>query len=63
MPFPPVPDSPVAGEFIASPNHGERRGYGRPDCVILHYTGMPTGAEALALLCNPAAEVDRKSVV
>lgn len=57
MPFPPVPDSPVAGEFIASPNHGERRGYGRPDCVILHYTGMPTGAEALALLCNPAAEV------
>jgi N-acetylmuramoyl-L-alanine amidase len=57
MQFPPVPDSPVAGEFIASPNHGERRGYARPDSVILHYTGMPTGAEALAWLCNPASEV------
>lgn len=53
----PVPDSPVASEFIASPNHGERRGYAQPDCVILHYTGMPTGAGALAQLCNPAAEV------
>jgi N-acetylmuramoyl-L-alanine amidase len=51
------PDSPVAAEFIASPNHGKRRGYARPDCIILHYTGMPTGAEALALLCEPAAEV------
>jgi N-acetylmuramoyl-L-alanine amidase len=50
-------DSPVAGEFIASPNHGDRRGPRRPDCVILHYTGMPTGAEALAWLCNPASEV------
>jgi len=53
----PVLDSLVAREFIASPNHGERRGYGRPDSVILHYTGMPTGAEALAWLCNPGSEV------
>ena len=52
-----VPDSPVATEFIASPNHNERRGFSRPDCVILHYTGMPTGAEALAWLCNRASEV------
>jgi N-acetylmuramoyl-L-alanine amidase len=51
------PDSPVAGEFIASPNHGERRGFHRPDAVILHYTGMPTGAQALAWLCDPASEV------
>jgi N-acetylmuramoyl-L-alanine amidase len=57
MSLPPVPDSSVAVEFIASPNHGERRGYARPDNVILHYTGMPTGAEALAWLCNPASEV------
>jgi N-acetylmuramoyl-L-alanine amidase len=57
MKFGPVPDSPVAGEFFASPNHGERRGFSRPDSVILHYTGMPTGAEALALLCDPASEV------
>ncbi len=52
-----VPDSPVADEFIASPNHGERRGFHRPDAVILHYTGMPTGAQALAWLCDPASEV------
>jgi N-acetylmuramoyl-L-alanine amidase len=38
-----------------SPNHGERL---RPvSALILHYTGMPTSAEALALLCSPAAEV------
>jgi N-acetylmuramoyl-L-alanine amidase len=53
----PRPDSPVAGDFVASPNHGERRGDRRPDCVILHYTGMPTAAEAAAWLCNPASEV------
>jgi N-acetylmuramoyl-L-alanine amidase len=52
-----LPDSAIAEDFIASPNHNERRGFGRPDCVILHYTGMPTGSEALAWLCNPASEV------
>src|SRR5579872_1196894 len=51
------PDSPLAERFIASPNHTERRGYATPDCVILHYTGMPTGAAALALLRHPASEV------
>ncbi len=53
----PRPDSPLAESFAASPNHGERRGGGRPDCVILHYTGMPTGEEALERLCDPASEV------
>jgi N-acetylmuramoyl-L-alanine amidase len=57
MKFPRKPDSPVATEFAASPNHGERRGYLAPDCVILHYTGMATGAAALKQLCNPVAEV------
>lgn len=28
-----------------------------PDMIILHYTGMPTGAEALARLRDPAAQV------
>jgi len=51
------PDSPLAERFLASPNHTERRGYSAPNCVILHYTGMPTGAAALALLCDPNAEV------
>ena len=53
----PVPDSPLAEEFLASPNHNERRGYARPDCLILHYTGMPTAEAALARLLDPASEV------
>ena len=40
-----------------SPNFGERRGARRPDLVVLHYTAMPTCAEALARLCDPIAEV------
>src|SRR5208283_3937696 len=49
------PDSPLAAEFIASPNFGARRG--TPNALILHYTGMPTADVALALLVDPAAEV------
>jgi N-acetylmuramoyl-L-alanine amidase len=51
------PDSPLAKRVMPSPNHGERRGSTRPDSLVLHYTGMPTGASALAWLCNPIAEV------
>ncbi len=58
-----VPDSPAAAEFVASPNHNERRGFGRPDAVILHYTGMPTGAQALARLCDPSSEVSSHYLV
>jgi N-acetylmuramoyl-L-alanine amidase len=57
MTEPPTPDSPFARRFVASPNHGERRGYGRPNCLILHYTGMPTGEAALKALTDPASEV------
>jgi len=40
-----------------SPNH-EPRAAGVPlDTVVLHYTGMPTGAEAIARLRDPAATV------
>ena len=52
----PKPDSPVAAKVFPSPNHGERKG-GPPDMIILHYTGMPTGAEALMRLTNPVSEV------
>jgi N-acetylmuramoyl-L-alanine amidase len=38
-----------------SPNFDQRRG--PPDMIVLHYTGMRTGAEALARLCDPAAKV------
>jgi N-acetylmuramoyl-L-alanine amidase len=47
----------------ASPNHGERRGSGRPDCLILHYTGTPTLDVALDLLTDPAREVSAHYVV
>jgi N-acetylmuramoyl-L-alanine amidase len=40
-----------------SPNFGERRGGARVELVVLHYTAMPTCAEALARLCDPVAEV------
>ena len=50
-------DSPLARAFRASPNHGERMGGHGIDCVILHYTGMPTGSGALKRLCDEAAHV------
>jgi N-acetylmuramoyl-L-alanine amidase len=40
-----------------SPNYGPRVGGGAIDLLILHYTGMPTGPDALARLCDPLAEV------
>lgn len=40
-----------------SPNFGDRRDGLRPELVVLHYTAMPTAAEALARLCDPEAEV------
>ena len=49
------PDSSLALVQL-SPNHGDRKGR-TPDCIVLHYTGMPTAEGALAQLCNPAAEV------
>jgi N-acetylmuramoyl-L-alanine amidase len=53
----PSPDSPLVARFVPSPNYGARRGYGRPNCLILHYTGMPTGEAALETLTRPASEV------
>jgi N-acetylmuramoyl-L-alanine amidase len=38
-----------------SPNFNERKG--PPDMVVLHYTGMKTGAAALARMCDPEAKV------
>jgi N-acetylmuramoyl-L-alanine amidase len=39
-----------------SPNHDDRGG-AVIDMLVLHYTGMKTGEEALARLCDPAAKV------
>jgi N-acetylmuramoyl-L-alanine amidase len=40
-----------------SPNFGDRRGRGRVELVVLHYTAMTSCAEALERLCDPMAEV------
>lgn len=40
-----------------SPNHNERPGGRPPDILLLHYTGMRSGAEALDRLCDPEAKV------
>ncbi len=42
---------------FASANCGPRRDGVRPDMIVLHYTAMPTCAEARARLCDPAAKV------
>jgi N-acetylmuramoyl-L-alanine amidase len=38
-----------------TPNFDQRRG--PPDMVVLHYTGMRTGSEALERMCDPEAKV------
>lgn len=40
-----------------SPNFGDRRGGAVPDLVVIHYTAMASAEDALARLCDPAAEV------
>jgi N-acetylmuramoyl-L-alanine amidase len=45
-------DSPLVAKVVPSPNHGERIGLGRPDMIVLHYTGMPTAEGALERLCS-----------
>ncbi len=59
----PAPDSSLVARFVSSPNYGERRGYRAPDCLILHYTGMPTGEAALKALTDPASEVSAHYLV
>ena len=56
-------DSPLVLRVRPSPNHGERRRPAGPDCVILHYTGMPTFEGAVDLLCDPQAEVSSHYVI
>ncbi|WP_456305696.1 N-acetylmuramoyl-L-alanine amidase [Falsiroseomonas tokyonensis] len=46
---------------LPSPNHDERPG--PVDMLVLHYTGMRSGAEAIARLRDPAARVSSHYVV
>jgi len=42
---------------LASPNHDARPDERDPDLIVLHYTGMRSGQEAIERLCDPAARV------
>ena len=57
-----LPDQPGA-EVRVSPNFGPRRETLRPDMIVLHYTGMASGAGAEAWLCDPASEVSSHYLV
>ncbi|MGX7873539.1 N-acetylmuramoyl-L-alanine amidase [Mesorhizobium sp. ORM6] len=57
-----LPDEPSA-EVRVSPNFGPRRDTLKPDMIVLHYTGMATGAGAEAWLCDPASEVSSHYLV
>ncbi len=56
-------DSPLVSRLLPSPNHGERREGSRVDCLILHYTGVPTLEFALDLLTDPKREVSSHYVI
>lgn len=49
--------APLPAVTFPSPNCGERRGGATPSLVVIHYTAMPSAAEARARLCDPAHEV------
>jgi N-acetylmuramoyl-L-alanine amidase len=57
------PDSCVVAEVRLSPNHGERKLGGKPDMIVLHYTGMADTESAVAKLCSPVSEVSAHYVV
>ena len=55
------PDSFIVADVRPSPNHDERKG--KPDIILLHYTGMQTGEAALERLCSPDSKVSAHYVV
>ena len=56
-------DSVFVRKIVPSPRHTERVGGKRPDSVILHYTGLKTHDEAMALLAGPEGNVSCHYVV
>jgi N-acetylmuramoyl-L-alanine amidase len=51
------PDCALVEEVCAARNYGDRRGEAPVDMIVLHYTGMTDGFEALAYLTGEAGEV------
>ena len=62
---PPTPSASPAirATVIASPNHSARQGRGRPDMLVLHYTGMASADAALARLCAADSAVSSHYLV
>jgi len=56
------PDSFIVADVVASPNQDARQD-GPPDMILLHYTGMQSGPEALTRLTTAAGKVSAHYVV
>jgi N-acetylmuramoyl-L-alanine amidase len=57
------PDSSIVERVEPSPNFDDRPGLGRPDMIVLHYTGMMFCHEAIQRLCDPSSRVSSHYVV
>ncbi len=57
------PETPLASRVIASPNYGARRGWTRPDMIVLHYTGMDDAQAVARWLSNPDSKVSAHYLV
>jgi N-acetylmuramoyl-L-alanine amidase len=58
-----TPDSSLVERVEPSPNFDERTGLGRPDIILIHYTGMQFSHEAIHRLCDTTARVSSHYVV
>ena len=57
------PDTRLSAHLHASPNIEPRQGRARPDILLLHYTGMLSGAKAIAWLADPRSRVSCHYVI
>lgn len=57
------PDSFIVSEVVPSPNMDERKDGRAADMILLHYTGMQSGAAALSRLCMAVSKVSSHYVV
>ena len=57
------PDSFIVAKVVPSPNLDERKDGRPPNLILLHYTGMQSGEEALARLTTAVSKVSSHYVV
>jgi N-acetylmuramoyl-L-alanine amidase len=58
-----VPDSGCVDAVVPAANVEPRRGFDRPDMLLLHYTGMASAARAIEWLASPDSRVSCHYVV